>query len=342
MRVYLHIGHYKTGTTAFQAYCAANAKGLARRGLHYVEAGRLPVAPTNHAGLSVPLAQTHGFVAPSWYRGGPDADVAYARLQNELSSAPARRALISSEEFVQLALCNDPQAALADLASRLAPHRVTTIFTVREPLSLLTSWYAQVCRAPRPRPTFLSFFAGLNPDFLAQAPIASRFAAAFGPSSLRVIGYGGPTRAQVHRLLWATRTIPYSRADIPLANVTPGPAELEVARYAKRRAGGDDGVTVSVVSLADLDARIAAINAGYARLARLLRGAPASALSLRSVVSHYCDLLRPASQRIALDLAEGEALAGLAEAAADSSVSDALRGAAALVRASQIHERLHP
>jgi hypothetical protein len=335
MRLYLHIGHYKTGTTAFQAYCAANAAGLARRGLHYVRTGRLPVAPTNHAGLSVPLAQAHGFAAPRWYRGGPEVDAAYEALREELAGVRAGKALISSEEFVQLALREDADAALADLATRLAPHRVTVIFTLREPLSLLTSWYAQVSRAPRARPTLLDFFMALDPAFLAQHTIVGRFRAAFGARAVRVLVHDGAGRAQMHRLLWATRTFPYSRATFPVANVTDGQEMLEADRYARIAAGGEAGLTVSKVSAEDLATKIAMVNAGYARLADEVRGAPASALSLVALAGRYRDLIQPASERIALDVREARALDRLAT---DTGAA-AFAQAAGMIRASQANER---
>lgn len=310
--LYVHIGHYKTGTTSFQAYAAANADGLARRGLCYPEAGRGPSAPTSHADLSIPLAASHGFGPPRWYRAAPPVDDVFAELQCEIDRRPQRKALISSEEFIQLALCADPVAALRDLRSRLAPYRVRVILTVREPMALLKSWYAQVNRGPMPRGTFLDFAAQMNPDFLAQEPIRARVASVFGPRAVRLLRYSADGALLRRRVLWATRTFPFSRAEVPMLNVTESPAEIERSRLVKLGVSGDPAFTTTHTSLASLAAQVEAVHAGYRAITRRLPLAAPSAFSVENVLRHYRDLVAPASARVALDPREAKRLRELA------------------------------
>lgn len=331
-QLYLHIGHYKTGTSALQSWLAEG--GLDGR-LLYPRAGRRGGRRVSHAGLALPLARDHGFTPPAWYRGPLDTDAAFAELHAELASAAPRKVLISSEEFIQLALRDAPEAALADLRERLAPYRPRLILTLREPLALLTSWHGQISRRPRPLPPFLDVFTELNPDFLAQEPIRARFAGAFGPRALRLIAYRGPGRRQLYRFLLATRCLPPRGAAVPLVNVSNRGERLEIERYAKMEAA--PGRTRTKADLTLLADRVDEINRGYATLRRRLPSLPPSALSLPALAARYLALLRPAAAQIALDPGEAEVLRRLAAQASDPALAASLKEAAALIEASQRH-----
>ncbi|MEC7764916.1 MAG: hypothetical protein VX874_23635 [Pseudomonadota bacterium] len=335
--LYVHIGHYKTGTTAFQSYCASNAAGLARRGLLYPSAGRGPTAPTNHAGLSLPLAAAHGFHPPRWFTGTVDPSDAFEALHAEFAATPQRKALISSEEFVQLALRDDPEAAVAALSNNLARYRTRVIFTLREPMALLVSWYAQVSRGATPQGTFLDFAAGLNPDFLSQEPIRARFAGAFGARALRLIPYRGVGPWLKRRMLWSAGTIPYSRAALPIANVTGMVAEQERQRVEVQTAAQRADLGVTRTSLMALEARLSRINSDYHQLNRHVRVAP-SMLTLEQVVEHYRRLVEPAAGQFALDPREADAMRELAREARTGEIEDTLLTIAALIDASQRHD----
>ncbi len=331
--LYLHIGHYKTGTSAFQSYCADNAAGLARRGLLYPKAGRGVSAPTSHAGLAIPLAAEHGFHPPRWFGTGVSTDEAFGALHAELGSTRQRKALISSEEVVQLALCEDPDSALAALRRRLEPYSVKVIFTVREPLALLTSWYAQVSRGATPRGTFLDFAATMNPDFLSQDPIRARFARTFGAGHVRLLRYAGQGPWLKRRMLWSTRTVPFSRAHPPIANVTPGLDTLEVERLGKLPPD-TAAFTVTRATLETLQTQIDRINAGYAELSRHLTTDP-SALSLVALARHYHELIAPAADRMPVDPGEAAAMRDLAQDAGDGALRDTLLRIAGHIERSQ-------
>jgi hypothetical protein len=328
--LYVHIGHYKTGTTAFQSYCSDNAAGLARRGLLYPSAGRGPSAPTNHAGLSIPLAAEHGFHPPRWFGRAAGSQAAFDALHAEFDAAPQRKALLSSEEFLQLALCANPEAALGALRDHLAPYRVRVIFSIREPLALLRSWYAQVSRGAAPQATFLDFAAGLNPDFLAQDPIRARVSETFGPGKVKLIAYRGVGPWLKRRMLWSTGTIPYSRASLPVANVTGEPCAFERRRIEK-------GAGVTRTSLHALKEQLNRINLEYSRLAQHLQ-TPPSALTLPTMAEHYRKLIEPVARHVALDPREADAMRGLAQAAGDTETSGTFHRIAALIDASQACE----
>ena len=334
--VYLHIGHYKTGTTAFQSYCADNAAGLARRGLLYPKTGRLACAPTSHAGLSIPLAADHGFRPPRWFASDAAATPTFEALHDEIAQTPQRKALISSEEFIQFALRSDPEAALHDLRAHLDRYRVRVIFMVREPLALLQSWFAQVSRGAVQPKTFLDFAAGLSPDFLSQDPIRARFAEAFGAGNMRVLRYRGVGPWMKRRMLWSTGTVPYSRVTRPVANVTPSLEHLETQRLTKNKAEASGKPGLTQASLSDLEATLDRVNRDYRRLASHLRVTP-SALSLCTVVEHYRNLIEPAARHVPLDPREAEAMRMFAGAAREAEVADIFRQIATLIDASQSH-----
>lgn len=333
--LYLHIGHYKTGTTAIQAWLDANSALLAERGLRYLSTGRGDTARTSHPQLALPLAAQHGFVPPRWFRDTITPDAAFATLAEEIAQKRPPRALVSSEEFVQLALVADPAAALEDLRRRLPTRRNRFVFFLREPLSLFTAWNAEINKGTRARGTLLTQFLALDPAFLAQAPILDRYAQVFGRMSLRPCLHAGPSRAQLRRFLWATRSRVPPGAALPIKNKTKGLDTLEAQRYAKMTDEDRDLLSISAVEHFDqIVDRCAEIEAGYARLRRC----PAPfALTPDALTELYRDLVHPAADAVALHPGEADLLARLAgEARArHSQAADALEDAARAIDASQ-------
>ena len=195
-KLYVHIGHYKTGTSALQNYLHWNADLLRESGYYYPNCARPKRNKTNHGHLSLGLAAKYGFVPPPWYDECGDLDSIYRTLHDEIAAIPEKNIVLSSEEFVQLALLREADVALGELKERLIGYDVRIVLFIREPLSLLISWYNQVNKGPFGTRNFMVFFAKINGQFLSQRRIWRRFANHFGVQNviLRTYKHHGTDR----------------------------------------------------------------------------------------------------------------------------------------------------
>jgi hypothetical protein len=141
----LHIGHYKTGTTALQVFCAANAAPLAAQGLIY---SPFPLKLGKHSPLAFSLLRDagvttlmHGFDAPA------KAPELWATLFDAVRSLDAGQTLlVSSEEFMRLGAHPGAAALLRDIMATAPDIRVRVIVYLRPPHSHLWSWYNQLIK----------------------------------------------------------------------------------------------------------------------------------------------------------------------------------------------------
>jgi len=141
----LHIGHYKTGTTALQVFLHQNRDVLAHQGLVYAAA---PVKNAKQSALAYALLRDtgvntllHGFNNPA----------TAAELWNDIIGAardlPAGHALlISSEEFMRLGAHPAASALLSDILSKAPDLRLRIIAYLRPPQEHLQSWYNQLVK----------------------------------------------------------------------------------------------------------------------------------------------------------------------------------------------------
>lgn len=151
--LYIHIGHYKTGTTALQVFLGENATRLRRAGVDY------PTVLQNHHKHSV-LAFSiyravgveklmHGFNDPT-----PPAEV-WAKLFEAVRTSSSPAVLISSEEFIRMG--SHPKAVKilqGILAPMLDEFDIRIIAYLRAPQAHLRSWYNQLIKMRRPVPDF--------------------------------------------------------------------------------------------------------------------------------------------------------------------------------------------
>jgi len=336
-RLYLHIGHYKTGTSAIQAFCHQHADAFAQIGLYYPKAGRGPSAKTNHAGLALPIAKDHGFAPPKWYQGGYDTDATFEALHDELGREKPDKALISSEELIQLALRDDPDAAIADLKRRLAPYDVRVILYLREPLSLLKSWYSQVAKGPRPVRTFPSFFMARDARFFGQGALYDAFARVFGADKMILRSYVDHGAAHIRSFLKRADVTPPRPARYPVVNVAPPTHDFEQRRIERATAQDDPRLLVTQITTPGQIIETAArINADWARITARTPERIESRLSARAIIAHYITLLEPAAAQIPLITQEADRLDHLAARceAGQAELAAALTRAARIIRAS--------
>lgn len=124
MKIILHIGVHKTGTSALQAFLARNAALLLERGVFY--------KPTT------PEWPNHNPLAAAFMPGSIDDGP--TRLATTLEEAEGKTLLISSEM-----LC-EPGVDLDLLLSCLKGHEVRTIAYIRHPSDIVVSAFNEVVR----------------------------------------------------------------------------------------------------------------------------------------------------------------------------------------------------
>ncbi|MBU3682904.1 MAG: hypothetical protein FGM39_02595 [Phycisphaerales bacterium] len=169
MKVILHIGPHKTGTTAIQTFLTANAGTLARHGIRYPR----PIDGThNHHAVA------HGLRQPSLR--AQTADWIRAML-DESESMGCRTCVLSSEMFAEHGI---PIEALDEC---MPGHELSVLAYVRRPDHMWASAYSQLVIEPEARRTarivdeplpydcgystvFLKWMSLLSPGRLVLAP----------------------------------------------------------------------------------------------------------------------------------------------------------------------------
>ena len=156
----LHVGHFKTGTTALQVFLMENRKALLRRGLDYTGEG---LTHAKHSRLAFSIyrqAQVdtlmHGYREPTHPRA------VWQQLFDAALASKAPRVLVSSEEFMRMGAY--PRAAEI-LAEIIAPARAQFDFRViaylRSPGAHLRSWYNQLVKMNTAPPDFNTAVTGV-------------------------------------------------------------------------------------------------------------------------------------------------------------------------------------
>lgn len=292
--LYLHIGHYKTGSSAIQKYCSDHADMLIAHGYCYPASRRGGGEGSNHAALSLTLAARHGFNPPPWYGGCRDIDLVYRDILDEVRQVPQQNIVISSEEFYQLALRKDPKAAISELRDRFAEFDTRIVLYIREPMALLKSWYNEVNKGPHGTRSFPVFFKEINPEFLSQAEVYNRFAEVFGADRVILRSYRHTGMDHIRGFLDAIGFVGTPEEAEIATQQAQDLESLELARLAKRDKAGDPKAVLSKVGpLQALADKVDKINTAFNPLQKLSDAPLPSRLSLVNIYKHLHALLEP-------------------------------------------------
>lgn len=143
--LYLHIGHYKTGTSALQVFLEENPKLLARHGLEYTSFERFH---SKHSNLAFSLYRSvgiktllHGYAKPI------PAQKMWGDLFAAVRASSQPRILASSEEFMRLGAHPKASEMLAQIVRTQAEDiDIRIIAYLRQPQAHLRSWYNQLIK----------------------------------------------------------------------------------------------------------------------------------------------------------------------------------------------------
>ena len=280
----------------------------------YPESCRPTCARTSHADLSLPLARDHGFTPPKWYGRTISTDEAYSTFHKAVDQTTESNIIVSSEEFIQLALREERSSeAVKELKNRLSDYHVKVVFFLREPLSLLRSWYNQVNKGPVGTGNFPSFFMRLKSDFLSQHHIWQHFASAFGKENLTLLNYSSHGADHLEQFLNAVGIEHRPSKATKMVNAAQNQDQLEVTRLNKKPESSHDRATLSNIHCAsDLMEKVTEINKGFTSIAKLTHPVMSSELTSSAIFSHYADLLRPVTGIIPMNDNEARRMRDLA------------------------------
>jgi hypothetical protein len=143
-KLYIHIGHYKTGTTALQILLDYNEAHLVAHGFEYSPRVR---HHSKHSQLAFAVFQEAGITS---LMHGYDDPVASTALWNAICSrarnSPAHSSIISSEELMRFGAIPTAPAKLAEFAQIAEGIDITIIAYLRSPQDHLRSWHNQLVK----------------------------------------------------------------------------------------------------------------------------------------------------------------------------------------------------
>ncbi|BBD09285.1 hypothetical protein [Desulfovibrio ferrophilus] len=142
--VYLHIGYFKTGTTALQHFLWHNRDALAEQGVLYPETGCLE--QNGHVHLVSSIFQKHGHKIPVWLNETFKPEAIWSALRAEIDSSDCQDIVLSNEHFCSFCHNYSVEPLLAELGSLLEGYNVKIISYLRRIDDYILSWYNQIIK----------------------------------------------------------------------------------------------------------------------------------------------------------------------------------------------------
>lgn len=141
----LHIGHYKTGTTALQVFFSQHGPMLAKHGIEYPNVW---MHNAKHSAFAFSILKAAGVTKLMYDYADPTTpQQMWDDLYRHIDEKGRTTTLISSEEFMRIGQFPKAQEVLRDVLSRRpADLNVKVIVYLRDPASHLQSWYNQLIK----------------------------------------------------------------------------------------------------------------------------------------------------------------------------------------------------
>tara|TARA_R110001592_G_scaffold12335_2_gene59059 strand:- start:9540 stop:10559 length:1020 start_codon:yes stop_codon:yes gene_type:complete len=172
--IYIHIGNFKTGTTAIQLYCRHHRAELAENDIYIPN-------KIHHEDISLGLCKRHNIAIPPWYKNKSSLHKTIKTLNQEVNKSKCQNILVSSEEFARI----DSAAAISELTSFLNNYNIKIIYYVRESVEFLSSFYREVIKTAKyPPGRFIDFCDKLENTFLDQSLVYSSWKNEIGSENI--------------------------------------------------------------------------------------------------------------------------------------------------------------
>lgn len=155
MKLTLHIGHYKTGSTAIQTHFDLNRPAYRRRGLLYPVNGKPAKGKVNHSGFAYQEIYTAGGYIGNWYPSTKEFQdfkegkkpPARELILQEIERKSPDHVLISSEEFMLFSGDRGvPARQTRKILESFGADEINIVCYLRRPDSYLESWYNQLIK----------------------------------------------------------------------------------------------------------------------------------------------------------------------------------------------------
>ena len=185
----IHIGHFKTGTTALQVFCSRHPDMLAAQGIEYPTTLRHHNA--KHSAFAFALYRAAGVETLMHGYADPIApEDMWRELFDHVRASKHPVTLISSEEFMRVGAHPEAERRLAGIIRDQAEGiRIQIIAYLRPPQSHLRSWFNQLVKMNQKVPDFNSALGEIEPVHYDYAAAIRPWSAIFGRENVMLRRY---------------------------------------------------------------------------------------------------------------------------------------------------------
>lgn len=155
MKLTLHIGHYKTGSTAIQTHFDSHRAAYRRRGLLYPKAGKPLRKKKSHSAIAFQELYEAGQPIARWYRRSGEfkryknskQTPALDQVLSEMRRKGPDHTVLSSEEFIRFGGRRGvPSKRTKKFLSEFDADGIHIVCYLRRPDRYLESWYNQIVK----------------------------------------------------------------------------------------------------------------------------------------------------------------------------------------------------